>query len=210
VVWIFAAIAVLLMFAPPAMRNLGLGILGAVLVVFLVIVILNRRPLAPTASVVPPAAIDAGARSRQFDFDTYEREKKDREDPEAAGRVAVSELRFGEVRSMPGLVPGTLEAVRARLYNDSVRFTLTDYSYALVVQDCLPSQPTAAQESTCNTVFDRHGWASAIVPANQARDVVIEIPNDPATHAPPFVLLGTPRVELTATGTRAYQGSQPR
>jgi hypothetical protein len=111
---------------------------------------------------------------------------------------------------MPGIEPGTLEAVRARLYNDSARFTLTDYSYALVVQDCPTSQLTAAHESTCTTVLDRHGWASATVPANQARDVVIEIPNDPATHAPPFVLLGTPRVELTPTGTRAYQASQPR
>jgi len=206
----FAALAVLLMFAPPAMRSIGLAVLGAVFVVFLVIVILNRRPLAPTAAIVPPVAADSAASSRQFDFDAYEREKKDHEDPEAAGRIAPSELRFGELRPMPGIEPGTLEAVRARLYNDAARVTLTDYSYVLVVQDCLPSQPTAAHESTCTTVFDRHGWASATVPANQARDVVIEIPNDPTTHAPPFVLLGMPRVELTPTGARAYQASPSR
>jgi hypothetical protein len=185
-------------------RNIGLAVVGIVCVIFVVIVILNRRPLAPAPAVAPAGA----GRSRHFDFDTYEREKKDREDPEAAGRIPGSEIRFGELRPVPGIETGTLDAVRARLYDDSARFTLTDYAYDLVVEDCLPSQaaapPSGPHESRCTTVFERRGWASISVPARQARDVVIEIPKDPTTNAPPFVLLGTARIELTATGARAY------
>lgn len=206
-VWILAVIAVLLLFAPPAVRNIGLAVVGTVCVIFVVIVILNRRPLAPAPAVAPAVAVAGTGRSRQFDFDTYEREKKDREDPEAAGRIAGSEIRFGELRPVPGIEPGTLDAVRARLYDDSSGFTLTDYAYDLVVEDCLPSQaaaPSGPHESRCTTVFERRGWASISVPARQARDVVIEIPKDPTTNAPPFVLLGTARIELTATGARAY------
>ncbi len=201
-VWSFAAIAVLLLFAAPRIRRIGLTVLGTVFVVFLVIVILNRRPVAPASIPIAPL-VNAGAASRQFDFDKYQQDKKDREDPEAKTRIALSEVRFGQVQFVAGIEAGTLETIRARLYNDSRQFTLTDYAYYLEVKDCLPVKPDDHHPVECTTVFDQRKTVSTTVPPNQARDVVIEIAKDPMGNMP-FKLLGTPRIELTPTGTRAY------
>jgi hypothetical protein len=203
VVWSFAAIAVLLLFASPRIRKIGLAILGTVFVVFLVIVILNRRPVAPASIPIPPL-VNAGAASRQFDFDQYQQDKKDREDPEAKTRIALSEVHFGQVKSVAGPEDGTIESIRARLYNDSPQFTLTDYGYYLEVKDCLPVKPDDKHPTDCTTVFDQRHTAAVTVPPNQARDVVIEIARNPTTGTLPFKLLGRPRIELTPTGTRAY------
>jgi hypothetical protein len=201
-VWIFAAIAVLLLFASPRIRSIGLAMLGAVFGAFLLIVIVNRRPVTPDALPIPPL-VNAGAASRQFDFDQYQQDKKDREDPEAKTRIALSEVRFGQVQWVAGIDAGTVETIRARLYNDSPHFTLTDYAYTLEVQDCLPLKPDERHPVECTTVFDQRSMASATVPPNQARDVVIEIAKD-ATGRLPFRLQGTPRIELKPTDTRAY------
>jgi len=201
-VWIFAAIAVLLLFASPRVRSIGLTMLGSVFVVFLLIVLVNRRPVAPASLPIPPLA-NAGAASRQFDFDKYQQDKKDREDPEARTRIALSEVRFGQVQFVAGIDAGTVETIRARLYNDSRQFTLTDYAYYLEVQDCLPVKPDDQHPLECTTVFDQRSMASATVPPNQARDVVIEIAKD-ATGRLPFKLLGTPHIELKPTDARAY------
>ena len=108
--------------------------------------------------------------------------------------------------------------MHARLYNDSHQFTLTDYSYYLVVQDCLPTTTKSATANTtttndnaadrCTTVYDQRDSVSLVVPPNQARDVAISIPKNATSFAAPFKLLGTPRIELEATDTRAYQSSQ--
>jgi len=202
VVWIFAVFAVLLLFASPRIRGIGLTILGSVFAIFLVIVLLNRRP-APTPVPIPPM-VNAGAAARQFDFDKYQEDKKDREDPEAKSRIALSAVRFGQVQLVAGIEAGTIETIRARLYNDSAQFTLTDLTYYLEVKDCLPLKPDEKHPVECTTVFDQRKTASTTVPPNQARDVLIEIAKDPATGNSPFKLLGTPRIELTPTATRAY------
>jgi hypothetical protein len=208
VLWIFAAIAVLLLFASPRIRGIGLTMLGTVFVLFLVIVLVNRRPVAP-ASIPSAPLVNAGAAARQFDFDKYLQDKKDREDPEAKTRIALSEVRFGQVQFVTGLEAGTIETIRARLYNDSPQFTLTDFTYYLEVKDCLPVKPDDQHPIECTTVFDQRKAASTTVPPNQARDVVIEIATDP-TGKMPFKLLGTPRIELTPTGTRAYVTARAR
>jgi hypothetical protein len=203
VVWSFAAIAVLLLFASPRIRSIGLTILGSVFVIFLVIVLLNRRPVAPTPVSIAPM-VNAGAAARQFDFDKYQEDKKDREDPEAKTRIALSAVRFGQVQFVTGIEAGTIESIRARLYNDSPQYTLTDFTYYLEVKDCLPVKADERHPVECTTVFDQRKAASTTVPPNQARDVMIEIAKDPATGNPPFRLLGTPQIELTPTATRAY------
>lgn len=203
-VWIFLAIAVLLIFAIPAIRTIGLSVLGAGFVVFLVVVIVNRRPVSQAAPGAPPPAVDAAPPSRKFDFDEYRKEKKDREDPDAQTRIPLSEVHFDQVQAIPGIDAGTLRTIRARLYNDSTQFALTDYAYYLEVQDCLPVKSDDKHPVQCTTVFDQHVSTTATVPPNQARDVVIDIVKDPVTGAAPFKLLGTPRIELKPTMTRAY------
>jgi hypothetical protein len=160
---------------------------------------------------VPPAApVVAGSVSRKFDFERYQQEKKDREDPDAKTRIPLSAVRFDQIRAVPGIDPGTLQTIYARLYNDSGQFTLTNYAYYLEVQDCLPAKPDDKHPPQCTTVFDQRESVSTTIPPNQARDVVIGIPRDraaPADAPPPsapFKLLGTPRIELIPTSTRAY------
>ncbi len=216
--WIFAAVALVLAFAPPRFRKIGFAVFGAVFIVFLTIVLVNRRsPPAPApVAAAPPGP--AAPPSRRFDFDAYQREKRDKEDPEAKTRIAIAEIRFDQLQPIAGIEPRTLQAVHARLYNDSHQFTLTDYSYYLVVQDCLPTTTKSATANTtttndnaadrCTTVYDQRDSVSLVVPPNQARDVAISIPKNATSFAAPFKLLGTPRIELEATDTRAYQSSQ--
>jgi hypothetical protein len=203
--WIFAAVGLVLVFAPPRFRKIGFILFGGVFILFLVIVVLNRQPLPPT----PPMATDqkAGlpAESRRFDFDKYQQEKRDREDPDARTRIPVSEVRFDQVQSISGIDAGTIQAIRARLYNDSKKFILTDYSYYLVIQDCLPATSKDTSDERCTAVYDQHDSASLTVPPNQARDVLISIPKNSTNFTAPFKLLGVPRIELKPTDTRAYQ-----
>jgi len=83
----------------------------------------------------------------------------------------------------------------ARLYNDSPAYTLTDYGYDLVVQDCI--------RAVCTTVFDQHGLSAASVPPNQARDVEIAIRAGSARDQPPIKILGSANILLTPAATRA-------
>jgi len=69
------------------------------------------------------------------------------------------------------------------------------------VQDCAAN--------ACATIYDQRGWASVTAPANQARDVTIEIRSGESRESPPFQLLGTPKITLSATETRAYKASTP-
>lgn len=201
--FLFAAVVLVLAFAPAKFRKLGFAFAGIVAVTFLVIVIANRQPLPE----IPPATEQGKkipAKSTKFDFDKYERDKKDKEDPEAKTRIPVSEIRFDQVKPIAGIQAGTIRSIRARMYNDSHQFTLTDYWYYLVIQDCLPEKTTDKTGAQCTTVYDQRDSASLTVPPNQARDIVISIPKDPASPVP-FKLLGTPRVQLAVTDTRAYQ-----
>ena len=214
---IFAVVALLLASVPARFRKIGFAIVGVLFLVFLTIVLVNRQP--PPENLPTPIVrrSDPPASSRRFDFDKYQQDKKDKEDPEAKTRISISEVRFDQVQPIAGIEPGTIRSIRARLYNDSHRYTLTDYSYYLVVQDCLPPATTAAAATTgapatagkstdrCTAVYDQHDSVSLEVPAGQARDIVIVVPENPTNFAPPFKLLGSPRIELTPVDTRAYQ-----
>jgi hypothetical protein len=205
---IFAAVALALTFAPPRVRKIGLALVGVVFIVFLATVLINRQPLPADHPVTAAPKNSAPAESRRFDFDQYQRDKKDKADPEAKTRIPTSEVRFDQVNAVAGIETGTIQSIRARFYNDSGHFTLTDYSYYLVVQDCLPAATNEKTGDHCTTVYDQRDWVTLEVPANQARDVVIVIPRDSSFHLP-FKLLGKPRVELTATDVRAYQSVGP-
>jgi hypothetical protein len=90
----------------------------------------------------------------------------------------------------------------ARLYNDSAIYTLSDYGYDLAVQDCI--------KTVCTTVFDQHGLSGTWVPPNQARDVEIAIREGGTRELPPIKILGTAKILLTATATRALPAISPK
>jgi hypothetical protein len=143
-----------------------------------------------------------------MDHDEYVIERQDKLDPEARTRIPIAEVRFGEIQPAAGPQSGTVQSIQARLYNDSKRFTLTNYAYYLVVQDCIPSKLQNTPSEQCTTVYDQRRRGIPIeIPPNQARDITISIPTNPATFSAPFKLLGKSRIELTATEVRAYQSS---
>jgi hypothetical protein len=134
-------------------------------------------------------------RQEPVDFERFHVAKLDKADPQAKDRIRVGELRFDQIRPEAGAERGSIGQVVARLYNDSPTYTLTDYGYYLVVQDCV--------KSVCTTVFDQHGLSAISVPPNQARDVRISIRDEVTRATAPIKILGTVNILLTPTETRA-------
>lgn len=203
---ILGAIALGLLFAPPRLRLIGLTVVGGIFLVLLAPIVLNRNPLPanPPAGLAPTPPT---AKSTRFDFDQYERAKKDADDPEAKSRIPAAEIRFDQIQAVAGIEPGTLRSIRARLYNDSPRYSLTDYSYYLVVQDCIGARGANPAGQKCTAVYDQRETRTLDVPPGQARDVVFSIPPGNPGGSAPFHLLGEPHSELTTTDTRAYRTS---
>lgn len=207
--WIFAAIVLLLALLSPRSRKFGLALAGAAILVIVVLILLNERNKPNPA----PAAIDPkvrpATRSRMPDLDDYLIERQDKDDPEAKNRISLTEVRFGQIKPTFGPQANAIQSIQARLYNDSKRFSLTDYSYYLIVQDCVGTEPHDASTAQCTTVYDqRQRGTPVVVPPDQARDITISIPVDSVTFAPTFKILGKPRIELTPTDTRAYRSPE--
>src|ERR1700722_712114 len=195
ILWIVILASLALAIVSRKYRKYGLVAIGFAAVAIVFVIGLQRKDEVPPAA--PP---DFPVRhSQRVDFEQSHVEKLDKEDPEAKNRIAVSEIRFDQIRASEGAEPGTIESIRARLYNDSARFDLTDYAYYLVVQDCVAK--------VCTTIYDQRGLASTMVPANQARDVRIEIRAAATRESPIFKLVGTPKIILSPSGTRAYRAA---
>jgi|SRR5580658_2153178 hypothetical protein len=195
--WVLVLVSLALAIVSSRYRRYALLAVGvAVAAIVTVIVVASKNEV-----VSPPSSGAPVQRSKRVDFELLHIEKLDKEDPEARTRIAVSEIRFDQIRPSPGSDPRTIESIRARLYNDSARFSLTDFAYYLVVQDCAAN--------ACTTIYDQRGWASVTAPANQARDVTIEIRAGETRETSPFQLLGTPNIILSPTETRAYKAPTP-
>lgn len=193
--WVLILVSLALAIVSPKYRKYGLVVVAlGVVAVVLVIVLTDRNESPAPASISVPVQ-----HSKRVDFEQLHVDKLDIKDPEAKNRIALSEIRFDQITPATGSESGTFESIRARLYNDSVRFALTDYSYYLVVQDCI--------ETVCTTIYDQRGLESASVPANQARDVKIAVRAGETPGSPPFRLLGTPKITLTPTDTRAFNAA---
>lgn len=191
--WVLILISLALAIVSRQYRKYGLVVIGFSVVAIVMVIVLARK-----SEISTPAAIGVPAQhSKRVDFEQLHVEKLDKEDPEAKNRIDISEIRFDQISPSAGSEPGTFESIRARLYNDSARFALTDYAYYLAVQDCIAK--------SCTTIYDQRGLESATVPANQARDVKITIRAGETQVLPPFKLLGTPRIILTPSETRAYK-----
>ena len=196
--WIVVLILVALAFLFPKTRSFSLSAIGVAIVAIVVIVVIAKRgePLVAGATV-PPAA-----ERKPVDFERFHIENMDRVDPDAKNRIRVEEIRFDQMRAVAGTEGGSIRRIAARLYNDSPTYTLTDYGYYLVVQDC--------SRAVCTTVFDQHGLAAVSVPPNQARDVEIAIRDESGRDAPAIKILGTVNILLTPAATRAQPASSPK
>jgi hypothetical protein len=208
-VWIVAALVLLFALLSPRFRKFGLALAGAAILIIVVLILLNERnkPNPAPAAIYPKS--EPATHSRASDHDDYLIERQDRDDPEAKNRISLTEVRFGQIKSTFGPQANAIQSIHARLYNDSKRFSLTNYSYYLVVQDCAEAKPHDPPTAHCTTVYDqRQRGTPVVVPPNQARDITISIPIDSVTFAPTFTILGEPRIELTPTDTRAYRSSE--
>lgn len=188
--WIVVFILVALAFLFPKTRALSLSAIGVAIVAIVLIVVIAKRGEPVALGRAPPPAVE----QKPVDFERFHIENLDKADPEAKNRIGVGEIRFDQIRAEVGAERGSIGTIVARLYNDSPAYTLTDYGYDLVVQDCI--------RAVCTTVFDQHGLAAASVPPNQARDVEIAIRAGSARD-PPIKILGTANILLTPAATRA-------
>jgi len=193
ILWVLMLVSLALAIASRKYRTFGLVVVALGIVTIVTFIGLIKK----NETAVPPSSSVAVPRSKRIDFEQSHVDKLDKADPDAKNRIGVSEIRFDQVRPSADSEPGTFDSIHARLYNDSGRFTLTDYAYYLVVQDCL--------ENVCTTIYDQRGLASALVPPNQARDVKIEIAAPESRESPRFKILGASKVILTPAGTRAYK-----
>jgi hypothetical protein len=189
--WIVVLILVALAFLFPKTRAISLSTIGVVIIAIVAIVLIAKRGEPLTLGATAPPA----AEQKPVDFERFHVEKLDKADPEAKSRIRVEEIRFDQIRAEAGAERGSIGSIVARLYNDSATYTLTDYGYYLVVQDCI--------RAVCTTVFDQHGLAAESVPPKQARDVKIPIRDGSTRDVPPIKILGTANVLLTPAATRA-------
>jgi hypothetical protein len=207
--WIFITVVVLLIVLSPKFRKLGL-ILGAAVIAAIVIIIIGNSQNKPTPA---PATADTNSppatKARLPDPDDYRIEQQDKVDPEAKTRIPLGSVRLVQIEPNFTLPSGSMQSIYARLYNDSQRFTLTDYAYYLTVQDCGTGKSPGPSPDQCTTVYDQRARRiPLVVPPNQARDITINIPTDAVTQAPPFKILGKARIELAVTETRAYRSTE--
>jgi hypothetical protein len=195
--WIVVLILVALAFLFPKTRTFSLSAIGVAIVAIVVIVVIAKRgePVAPVAAA---PSVD----QKPVDFERFHIDNLDKADPDAKNRIRVQEIRFDQVRAQAGAERGSIGRIVARLYNDSATYTLTDYGYYLVVQDCI--------RAVCTTVFDQHGLSAASVPPNQARDVEIAIRDGSTRDLPPIKILGTANILLTPAATRAQLAGSPK
>jgi len=195
--WIVVLISVALALLFPKTRAFSLSAIGVAIIAIVVIVVIAKRGEPAALGAAAPSAVE----QKPVDFERFHIENIDKADPEAKNRIRVAEIRFDQIRAQPGAERGGIGKIVARLYNDSATYTLTDYGYYLVVQDCI--------RAVCTTVFDQHGQSAESVPPNQARDVEIAIRDGSTRDLPPIKILGTVNILLTPVTTRAQLASSP-
>ena len=189
--WIVVFVLVALAFLFPKTRAFSLSAIGLAIVAIVGIVVIAQRGAPTTAGAAAPQSVE----QKPVDFERFHIENLDKTDPEAKSRIRVEQIRFDQIRAETGAERGSVGKIVARLYNDSDTYTLTDYGYYLVVQDCI--------KAVCTTVFDQHGVSAVSVPPNQARDVQIAIRDANSPDRLQIKILGIPKVLLTPVDTRA-------
>lgn len=195
--WIVVLILVALAFLFPKTRSFSLSAIGIAIVAIVVMVVVAKREEPPLRELPAPPA----AEQKAVDFERFHVENLDKADPEAKTRIRLEQIRFDQIRAVAGVERGSIGTIVARLYNDSPAFTLTDFGYDLLVQDCI--------RAVCTTVFEQHGLSAAAVPPGQARDVQIAVRDGSTRDAPSIKILGTAKIILMPAATRAYSAGTP-
>jgi hypothetical protein len=198
ILWIVVFILVALAFLFPKTRAFSLSAIAVAIVAIVAIVVFAKRGESVALVTTAPPVVER----KPVDFERFHIEKLDKADPEAKNRIRIAEIRFDQIHAEPGAERGSIGTIVARLYNDSATYTLTDYGYDLVVQDCI--------RAVCTTIFEQHGQSAASVPPNQARDVQIGIRGGNARDLQPIKILGTANILLTPAATRAQLASSPQ
>ena len=188
--WIVVFVLVALAFLFPKTRAISLSAIGVAIFAIVSIVVIAKREEPVALIAAPPAPVE----QKPVDFERFHVENLDKTDPDAKNRISVTDIRFDQIRAENGAARGSIRRIVARLYNDSATFSLTDYGYDLVVQDCI--------KAVCTTVFEQHGLSAASVPPNQARDVEIAIRDGNTRDVSAIKILGTANIRLTPTATR--------
>jgi hypothetical protein len=196
--WVVVLILVALAFLFPKTRTFSLSAIGVAIVAVVLIVVIAKQREPVELGVPTPVTVEHKA----IDFERFHIENLDKADPEAKNRIRVAEVRFDQIRAQAGTERGGVGKIVARLYNDSATYTLTDYGYYLVVQDCI--------KASCTTVFDQQGLSAVSVPPNQARDVEIAIRDGRTRDQPAIKILGTVNILLTPLATRAQLAGGPK
>jgi hypothetical protein len=196
--WIVVLILVALAFLFPKTRSFSLSAIGVAIIAIVSAVLIVKGKEEPTPGYVAQPAVE----QRPVDFERFHVEKLDKADPEAKNRIPLQEIRFDQVRVEPGAQPGSIGTVVARLYNDSATYTLSDYGYYLVVQDCI--------KAVCTAVFDQQGLSAVSIPPTQARDVRIAIRDASSPNVPPIKILGKANILLTPVATRGQPVSNSK
>jgi hypothetical protein len=109
-VWILVSLAVAIVSSK--YRRFALLAVGVAVAVIVTAIVVASK----TEVVAPPPSNTSFQHSKRVDFEALHIEKLDKEDPEAKNRIAVSEIRFDQLRPTPGSDPRTIESIRARLY----------------------------------------------------------------------------------------------
>jgi len=124
-VWIFAAVVLLLALLSPRFRKFGLALAGAAILIIVVLIQLNERNKPNPA----PAAVDSKSKPaphrRVSDLDDYLIERQDKDDPEAKNRISLTEVRFGQIKPTFGPQANAIQSIQARLQFDRL-FLLSD------------------------------------------------------------------------------------
>jgi hypothetical protein len=189
--WIVVLLLIAVSILFPKTRSLSFSAIGvAIIAIVAIIVVAKRGEPSPVATAVTPIV-----RQKPVDYEKFLLEKLDKADPDAKNRIPLQDIRFDQIRAEDGALRGTIGTVVARLYNKSASYTLTDYGYYLVIQDCI--------KTVCTTVFDRHGLSAITVPPDQARDVKISVQDALSGDVPPIKILGVANILITPTATRA-------
>lgn len=177
-IWIFAAVVLVLAVAVPGFRKVLLVGFAVICGLALLIWFSNSRP-SPNTPVEAAAPLTVTAPPPKL--------------------IPVDQVEVGEIRSDFGGYNRQVSNITARIFNNSTTDTLKSADYRLNVDDCKKvTQTSAAEKRSCTTVHEETGSFTYLsVPPQQARDVNLTLQ--------PFgvTVLGFARIKVQITAARA-------
>jgi hypothetical protein len=174
-VWISAAVVLLLAVAVPGFRKVIL-ICGAVIVGIVVISLIATQKQTPS---------------------TYYASKPSSPPPAPPKIIPPASIEVRDIRS--DFSGSYISHVTVRLFNNSSTETLKKAEYRLMVADCKSVKNNLAKKSEdCTTVDDETGsFEYLTIPPQQARDTSLSV------QGAGVRILGSPRIDLTVTAAQA-------